>query len=390
MYNNEMINQLVDFITENNGIADKEKLVDKVKTKFGLTQDGKIFYNDDFAIRFGWNGKNNCKRISNTVLGLSKIKNYDDRPLLFCIVTHEENHLLLINTTFLKKISHSSQALRIDNIRGSINCSDIMMEFENIENTPKNFRRLFAYHEGFSFQDNLERLVTSTNGIVGRTPKFNVTSIAKSAIMDSVNRAQSFIDSDDYCDLKKDLNDRVKKVQGEIAIATFINNVNLRGRIIEYLITDNGSTLKDQIISALRNNQALPSFKTEDKLGDYSKVYPFFNTETDIKTKVLFLDGNPKAYNIDKLLEFLTTDKSVYMIYILGIGDTGEITARLVSVYDPRLLGNTNVIKHWAGRNTRGVAQFIGAGLVEILNQVDSPKIDDGAAVEFLNMLIER
>lgn len=29
MYNNEMINQLVDFITENNGIADKEKLVDK-------------------------------------------------------------------------------------------------------------------------------------------------------------------------------------------------------------------------------------------------------------------------------------------------------------------------------------------------------------------------
>lgn len=390
MYNNEAINQLVDFISKNNGIANKERLANEVKTKFNLTQDGKVFFNDDFAIRFGWNGKNNCKKISNTVLALSKIKNYDDRPLLFCIVTHEENHLLLINTTFLKKISHSSQALSLGNIKGSINCSDIMMKFENIENTPQNFKRLFAYHEGLAFQDNFERLVACTKNIIGRIPKFEVTEKAKNTIIDSVNRAQCFIDSNDYGNLKKDLDARVKKVQGEIAIAAFIDNVNLRGRVIEYLITDNGSTLKDQIINALHNKQSLPSFKTEDKLGDYSKSFPSFNTETDIKTKVLFLEGNPKAYNIDKLLEFLATDKSVYMIYLLGIGDSGEITARLVSAYDPRLLNNTNVIQHWAGRNTRGVAQFIGTGLVEILNQTDSPKIDKNAAEDFLNTLIAR
>ena len=62
-------------------------------------------------------------------------------------------------------------------------------------------------------------------------------------------------------------------------------------------------------------------------MGDYSKKYPLYNTETDIKTKVLFLEGNPKGYNIDKLLEFLATEEAVYMIYLLGIDDNGKIVA---------------------------------------------------------------
>lgn len=390
MYNRKAINELVDFLNSKNGIADKIKLAAAVKEKFKLTQDNTIYYNDDFAIRFGWNGKNNRKQISNTVLGLSKIKNYDDRPLFFCVVTHEENHLMLINSTFLKKVSHSSQDLRIDNIRGSINCSDIMMEFQIMQNSPEYFQKLFAYHEGLSFQDNLERLVESTNNIVGRVPKFDVTSSAKDEIINSVKRATAFISSKDYSDLKNDLNERVKNVQGEIAIAAFIDNVNVRGRIIEYLITDNGSSLKDQIKKALHNNEPLPSFKTEDKLGDYSKRYPAYSTETDIKTKVLFLDGNPKAYNIDKLLKFLALEKSVYMIYLLGINDDSSIIARLCSVFDPRLIRNTNVIQHWAGRNTRGVAQFIGSGLVDILNQPDKAVVDESEAILFLNTLIAR
>lgn len=121
----------------------------------------------------------------------------------------------------------------------------------------------------------------STNNIVGRIPKFNVTASAKDEIFNSIQRAKSFISSKDYTNLKNDLNERVKKVQGEIAIAAFIDNVNLRGRVIEYLITDNGSSLKDQIIRALHSEAPLPSFKTEDKLGDYSKKYPSYNTEAE-------------------------------------------------------------------------------------------------------------
>lgn len=390
MYNSSVLNRLIAFVGTHNGIADKDKLAEAVKEEFSLIQDGKIYYCDDFAIRFGWNGRDNRKRVGNTVLALSRIKNYDHRPLLYCIVTRVENHLLLINTTFLKKVSQSSKALRIDNIRGSVNCSDIMMEYNSLENAPENFEAMYAYHAGLSFQDNLERLVDSTNDIVGRNPRFDVTEKARKIIMEAVPRAQAFIASSEYQDLKADLDNRVSKVQGEIAIAAFIDNNNIRGRIIEYLITDNGSDLKDQIIDALNNNKPLPKFKTDDKLGDYSKEYPCYVTETDIKTKVLFLDGNPKAYNIDKVLEFLAKQKSVYMIYLLGVDADGRIIARLCSSLDERLIEATYIQHHWSGRNTRGVVQFVGQGLKVIFDSPSGSIIDAGNAYQYIDMLISK
>lgn len=390
MYNSNIINQLVAYIGTQNKIADKNKLAEAVKNKFSLVKDNNIYYCDNFAIRFGWNGKNNSKRISNTILGLSRIKCYDDRPLLFCIVTRTENHLLLINTTFLKKVSHSSQALRVNNICGSINCSDIIMEYNSIINAPENFERLYAYHTGLSFEDNLERLVDSTNGIIGRIPKFVVTDEIKKQIMESIPRSLSFIESPEYQDLKADLDKRVSLVQREIAIAAFIDNNRIRGSIIEYLITDNGSDLKTRIIDALNNKTPLPEFMVENGLGDYSKEYPSYNTETDIKTKVLFLDGNPKAYNIDKLLEFLSVEKSVYMIYLLGIDAKGQIIARLCSWLDKRLIDATNIQYHWAGRNTRGVTQFVGQRLMDILDSHCGTIIDPEKAYEFIGLLIAK
>ena len=125
-------------------------------------------------------------------------------------------------------------------------------------------------------------------------------------------------------------------------------------------------------------------------MGDYSKKYPLYNTETDIKTKVLFLEGNPKGYNIDKLLEFLATEEAVYMIYLLSIDDNGKIVASLCSCFDKRLLQDTSVQHHWAGRNTRGVTQFIGAGLRHILDKQENSTIDKNKAVIFLNEIISK
>lgn len=387
MYNRQMVNRLVEYIESLNELGDKEKVQNLVKEKFNLTQDRKVFSSPDFAIRFS---KAKSKRMSNTVLSLSALQKYDDEPFFVCIVAPEVNYLLLANSTFLKKISHSSQDLRIDNIRGSFNGGDIMLEFNSMENEPRNFDKLYAYHMGLSFQDNLERLVESTNGIVGRVQKFEVTPEREQAIIDSIGRAQQFLESAEYNDLKNDLDNRVRNVQGEIAIAAFINNVNLRGRIIEYLITDDGSTLKDKIIRTLHNGEPLPQFYTDDKLGDYSKTYPSYVTETDIKTKVLFLDGNPKAYNIDKLLEFLASQKSVYMIYLLGIDENKQVVARLVSAFDDRLIVATNLIHHWAGRNSRGVAQFNGKALVAILEQNNGSYINYDEAERFLLGMIDR
>lgn len=387
MYNKLVIASLVDLIKNNDGIADKRELAKIVKKEFALVQDRSVYYCDDFVIRFS-QSKN--KRMSNTILSLSSLQKYDDRPFIVCVVSSNVNYLMLANTTFLKKISHSSQELRVDNIKGSFNGGDIVMEFESLKNEPAYFEHLFAYHSGMTFQDNLERLVESTNGIVGRAQKFEVTKGNTKTIVGAIDRAISFADSSVYNELKKDLDDRVAKVQCEISIAAFIDNVNIRGRIIEYLITDNGSTLKDQIIDALKNKKPLPQFKTEDKLGDYSRTFLEYVTETDIKTKVLFLDGNPKAYNVDKLLAFLANKKSVYMIYLLGINDDGTIIPRLCSVFDNRLIDATKIIHHWAGRNSRGVAQFIGHALTQILNDKNGTIINRETANDFIKMMIER
>ena len=387
MYNREAINKIIAYIQNLDGIGNKEKLSSMVKKEFNLTQDRKVFYSPDFAIRFS---KSKRKRMSNTVLSLSALQKYDNKPFIVCIVTPDKNYMLLANSTFLKKISHSSQKLRVDNIRGSFNGSDIVLEHGSLENEPENFQDLFAYHIGLSFQDNLERLVESTNGIKGRNLKFPVSPANEPNILSAIDRAEKFLRSTEYSDLNNDLDSRVAKVQGEIAIAAFIENGNIRGRVVEYLITDDGSTLKDKIIQALRSGTSLPTFKTEDKLGDFSKTYSSYITETDIKTKILFLDGNPKAYNIDKLLEFLSTEKSVYMIYLLGIDERRRIIARLVSAFDERLICATNLQQHWAGRNSRGVAQFNGKALVSILEQGKWSKIDHDKTQIFLKQLIER
>lgn len=102
---NTKIEELLLFIKSQKGIGDKNKLAAAVKEKFNLTVDRKIYYCKDFAIRFSQSTK---RAMSNTILSLSALQKYDDRPVISCAVLPEENYLLLCNSTCLKKISHSS------------------------------------------------------------------------------------------------------------------------------------------------------------------------------------------------------------------------------------------------------------------------------------------
>ena len=139
MYDKELIERLISFIESFSGIADKSTLAEAVKKEFSLTQDRKVYSCNSFAIRFS---SSKSKHMSNTVLSLSSLQKFDNAPFLVCIVSPVTNYVLLANSTFLKKISHSSKALRIDNIKGSFNGSDILMEYDNIENSPRNFEKL--------------------------------------------------------------------------------------------------------------------------------------------------------------------------------------------------------------------------------------------------------
>ena len=121
--------------------------------------------------------------------------------------------------------------------------------------------------------------------------------------MKAPERAIRFVESPDAATLKQELDGKVERHRNEIICAALIENINVRGRIIEYLIAGEDEVLRQEIIAALRSKGAgkgIPAFKTENALGDYQRVFEEFFTETDIKTKTMILSSNPKAYNLDK------------------------------------------------------------------------------------------
>lgn len=384
MYQREIIEELVNFVLERDGIADKGLLSAQVQERFHLVKDRSVFYGPWYAIRFS---KAASPNFSNTVLSLSALQKYDGVPFFVCVVTSEKNYLMLSNTTFLRKISHSSQALRIDNIKGSFNGSDIMRIFEGITNAPEHFELLFSIHENHFFEENLARLVEATNNISPTGKKFTPSEAQADCIRAAVDRAAAFLKSPEYLILDEDLGSRVREVQSEIAIAAFIDNINIRGRIIEYLITAE-ENLKKTLIECLKEKKPLPKIFTADDLGDYQRKFPSYWTETDIKTKILFLSSNPKGYNVDKLLEFLSEEKSVYLVYVVAIDEKRNISTRLCSLFNRQLLSGTRITKHWSGRNSRGEAQYDGRALEQIVESFDA-SIDVDAAREFLDSCLQ-
>jgi hypothetical protein len=379
--------ELLAFVSTQHGINDKDKLSSLVVEEFGLTRDRKVFYCNDFAIRFS---KGAGPNFANTVLSLSSLRKVDHIPFLVCLVTPTKNHVFLANSTLLRKISHSSHELRVDNIKGSFNGSDIIRELDGIPNEPNNIQRLFNIHCEIGFEENLPRLVEATNNIAPTGHKFAVSPDAVNLIMDAPARAARFVASKDAMTLKRELDEQVNRFKNEILIASMIENVNVRGRIIEYLIAGEDNDLRQKIIAALQNRNStngIPAFKTDNTLGDYQRIFDEYFTETDVKTKIMVLASNPKAYNLDKILEFLATEKSVFMFYFVGVDPDRIVNTVLVSMFQTDLLNSTILLRHWSGRNSRGVSQFEGK-TIEALIRNPSADIGVDKAKKFMQTLI--
>ncbi len=95
-----MLKNLVKFIESHKTVNDKSRLAALVKEEFALTKDRSVFYNSQFAIRFS---RANTANFGNTVLGLSALQKYDDRPFIVCLVLKDENILLIANSLFSRK-----------------------------------------------------------------------------------------------------------------------------------------------------------------------------------------------------------------------------------------------------------------------------------------------
>lgn len=345
--------------------AEKDDLAKAVSKQFKLTKQRSVFAGEDFAIRFS---TANTGSFSNVVLSLSALRQYDHKPFIVCVVKPDGVEFFLANSTFLKKISHSSHQLSTVNIKGSFLGHDILREFDGIQNSPDNFPQLFELHQKIGWELNLERLVEATAGIVPTGVQFVIGPEEETNILRAPELASRLSQEGEYRDIAVRLADLVENSKAEILQAARIDNVNQRGNRIEQIITEVG------------NFHDLEDLSFQLQIGATVLV--------DVKTKMLTLSSSPKGYNIDKILSCLARGNTAFSFFFIGLDpDRQQVKTRLVSILDKTIIGCTRVQFHWAGRNSRGVTQLTG-DLSVFFSPSFREAIDVGNAQNFLKALI--
>lgn len=94
-----------------------------------------------------------------------------------------------------------------------------MRAFDGRRNTPDNFEFQYNCDENYSVEENHDRLIEATNNIAPVGRRFMTTESQLDCIRKSVDRAISFLHSEEYVALNSDLNDRVFSDGSETAIA---------------------------------------------------------------------------------------------------------------------------------------------------------------------------
>jgi len=343
----------------------KDEIARATAQEFGLTKERSVYFRPEFALRFSTASGSS---FSNVVLSLSALQRYDHTPFIVCVVRPAGVQLLLANTTFLRKISHSSHRLAIDNIRGSFLGHDIVRDHGCLTNESQNFTALFEIHGQHTWDENLERLVIETNAIAATGVRFTPSQTQIFHIIAAPRRALALSTHHQYCELRTELNQLVLANRSAILQAARIDNVNLRGNAIEQIVTQSG------------NFHSVEDASRTLQMGTEVKI--------DIKTKVLTLASSPKAYNIDKTLRVLSNANTVVAFLFIGVEPGRDLVKTcLVSIFDRTILEATRVQFHWAGRNSRGVTQL--AGDLRVLFEPNFVELVDVArAQRFLQRLV--
>ncbi len=342
----------------------KQSIVDSIVKKFKLSKSRKVYFNDKISIRFS-SAKSGY---SNTFLGFQKILDNDSKPLVACIIRVDSIEFLLSNATFINCISHSSKNLSIDNIKGSANLSNIIREFSELKIKPKNFPKLFEMHSEILQKDNIERIVENTLQIKAKGERFSPDESQLEIIRKSPENIKEIEEETEFIELKEELIQKVIDLKEEILKTSSIDNVNIRGNTIEQLITED---------------------ENSHELGDiFEVINDNCSIIIDVKSKLLNYSSAPKAYNIDKLLEAISNDKTYFGYLFIGVDDkSNEVKVSLVSFLDKFLITNTKIQHHWSGKNSRGTAQLTD-NIKNVFNEKFKNEIDIKESKAFVEKLI--
>lgn len=340
----------------------KQTLVDKVATELKLSKERKLYCHRNYSIRFS-SAKSGY---SNTFLGFQKIIDHDDKPLIACIVREDKLEFLLANSSFINCISHSSKNLLIDNIKGSANLSNIIKEFSELNNEPRNFQNLFELHTQIPQVDNIERIIEATNNIKGHVEKFKLSNEQIEEVYKIPNFMKELEKDEDFVEIMNELYNKVFELKKKILETSKTDNVNLRGNAIEQLITND---------------------ENSHDLGDIHEIINDDNIIIiDVKSKLLNSSSAPKAYNVDKLLEALTNGKTYFGYLFVGVDDKkDEVKVKLVNFLDNTIIENTKIQHHWSGINSRGTAQ-LNDKIKAVFDESFNSKIDLEKSKVFLKV----
>lgn len=331
---------LVSFVREwraANPQGKKEALVANLIQQFALRKDGALLVGAQFAIRVNENVKD--AKFSHPVVALKKIVKHDDVPIVACLLTPRSCRLLLANTTFVEKASHSSQHLTAVKTVGNVLGSNLVTVYANLANVPENFGALWRVHQQSDPTANLARIIAATQAIKPRASSLWSPSDEEVVrILAAPTLALQLAHKPEYAQLAVSLNGIVQAKREEILAAAASENVNKRGHNIERIITE---AAKGQ------------------SLGDLVVVVCSVTLAINVKSKRFDLQSAPAGYNVNKMLKHLGRGDGLLSMLFVGVDPSQRLLrTRLVSAFDRTLLGATRIEASWSGRGTRGTAQF--------------------------------
>lgn len=358
---------LIDFVLQyrrTHPTASKQGIAAATADALGLREHRSVYSTESYVVRFS---ESSTGGFPGTVCGLRVIQKFDSVPFIVVLIRPRSTEFFLANSTFIKQVSLASQLLAVGRIRGSVNGSNIIREYDGIGNRPENFELLFSIHQEFGWEENVQRLVEATNAISGRGTRFDVTDDRRAAIMRSPELALAIVGNPVYRKLKQELAIIVEERSAEILRTAVIDNVNIRGNQIEQLITGGIN---------------------EHHLADMVRHVDGVELQLEIKTKLMDRASSPKAYNVDKALATLSSGRSLIAFCFVGIHvSSGQVTTSTVSIFDKAVLDATRVQFHWAGRNSRGVTQLTG-NLAPLFSPTYVEKVNVTQAQQFLEKLL--
>lgn len=269
---------------------------------------------------------------TNAVTSIKNLINRIYKPVFNIVVSPSGLRVYLLHLKFINKVSHSSKALSMDNWRGTVLGSNIS---DGALVTSDNFKQLWEECIDEDFTSLLNSIVNNTHEIKAKNSKIEVTEQLLQLVKSNIEYSDAHDISNEIRDI---LNESLYNNITQEDVDSFNeSDVNTRGNNIEKLI-----------LGSVNNQHDFADYMYDD------------STAVDIKTHLKGSSSNPKLFNLDKYVNFLTIHKGrcSFYLYIVEIGDTLDtVETYCYNIYATDLVKGLNVVNTNAGRNSLGVVQ---------------------------------